>query len=428
MQTNVLCHGRSTSRATPCLAPTWRRPPRGLPGRPSTSLTTAATMSNAFATLAKPASQIPACWKWAGRGSRCATAPATDPPAAPLTVSAEWKRQMVSFQLSQPLDVSLLSHSNWLSAYLRASYWPPRLKPFLLSVCLLFIRSLFLASSNFSPLCVLQNLNVAILISSPCLRPPPRLYQRIKASGALMNFQSTKPISSLQLILAFPALSFIHKHTQMQMLKLKLESCKEAQTRSLYPSSPLHHAVSVSHTPGELDAVNVCTNRLLIDKLFMLSSGSIHIRGETGAVAPHHSKEASNTDAAVKVCLWRCSLPQREKQIFFGGFGVSARLNCGGLPSLWVVRRCTTHMPHAVVIIRVSPNVHYQWGFLSFSLSLRPHFWLSISVAGTSCSLHTLKPTLKFSWRALNKRWQAQRKPDYRLEALRGVTATHPRH
>lgn len=29
----------------------------------------------------------------------------------------------------------LLSHSNWLSASLQASYWPPRLEPFLLSLC-----------------------------------------------------------------------------------------------------------------------------------------------------------------------------------------------------------------------------------------------------------------------------------------------------
>lgn len=54
----------------------------------------------------------------------------------------------------------------------------------------------------------------------------------------------------------------------------------------------------------------------------MLSSGSIHIRGETGGAAPRHSREASNTDAAVKVCLWLCSLPQRGRQRLFQDFGV----------------------------------------------------------------------------------------------------------
>ncbi len=165
-----LCDCRSTSRATPCHVLTWRRPHPGLPGRPSTSPTTAATTSSVSATRAKLASRIPACSRWAGRGSRCATAPATGPPAAPLTVSAEWKRQMVSFQLSQPLDVSVLSHSNVLSASLQASYWPPRLKPFPLSVCLLFIRSFlsFLPLQTF-PLSVLRKLRERYLNQLSCL-------------------------------------------------------------------------------------------------------------------------------------------------------------------------------------------------------------------------------------------------------------------
>ena len=101
---------RSTSRATPYRVPTWRRPRRGLPGRPSTSRTTAGTTSSASATPAKLASRTPASWRWGGRGSRCATAPATDPRAAPPTVSAEWKRQMVlTLQLAQPLDLSVIS-------------------------------------------------------------------------------------------------------------------------------------------------------------------------------------------------------------------------------------------------------------------------------------------------------------------------------
>lgn len=105
VQWNALCacHCRSTSHATPCPVLTWKRPRPGPPGPPSTSLTTVATMSSASATLVKLASQTPAWWKWAGSGSRCATAPATDPLAAPLMVSGEWKRQMVYNQLSQAL-------------------------------------------------------------------------------------------------------------------------------------------------------------------------------------------------------------------------------------------------------------------------------------------------------------------------------------
>lgn len=124
-------------------------------------------------------------------------------------------------------------------------------------------------------------------------------------------------------IFSFSMLStVIHANTQTHrwMHKVQLEFCKEAQAHTLYPWSQLfttqHHTVSVSHTPGELNAVNICTSRLLIVKLFMLSSGRIHIRGETGEVAPHHSKQASDTHASVNVCLWRSSPPQREKQIF----------------------------------------------------------------------------------------------------------------
>lgn len=83
---------RSTSRATPCHAPTSRRPRRGLPGPPSISPTTGATTSSASATRARRACPTQACWKWAGRGSRCATAPATAPRAAPRTVSRSERR------------------------------------------------------------------------------------------------------------------------------------------------------------------------------------------------------------------------------------------------------------------------------------------------------------------------------------------------
>lgn len=136
-----------------------------------------------------------------------------------------------------------------------------------------------------------------------------------------MNFQPTKSISSLQLI---SALSFtktgthIDANAQTQIIVLQRNT--NTHSLSINPVIPLclSRCTRVNHTPGELNAVNVCTNRPLIDKLFMLSSRRIHIKGETGGVAPHHhSKEASDMDAAVKVCLWCCSFPQKEKQIFF---------------------------------------------------------------------------------------------------------------
>lgn len=266
----LLCHCRSTSRATPCHVPTWRRPRPGLPGRPSTSPTTAATTNNASDTLAKRASRTPACWRWAGRGSRCATAPAMAPRAAPPTVSAEWRRQMVSLWLSQPLDVSLLSPSNWLSVSLQASYWPPRLEPFLLSVCCPLdpSRSKFSPSPVFCPAKVAEGRRLNQLL---CLRSRlPLLYQQIKAPSALMNSQIHKAD---------------YKDTNAHRCRcsnLNYSLAKEHKHSLLirHPSySPLHRAVSVSHTPCELNPVNVCTNRLLIDKLFMLSSGRIHIRG-----------------------------------------------------------------------------------------------------------------------------------------------------
>lgn len=186
-----------------------------------------------------------------------------------------------------------------------------------------------------------------------------------------MKFQSTKPISGWQLISAFP-----------RWCKYS-DSNTNTRSLSIIPSIPLCSAQSgtVSRTPGESDAVNVCTNRLLIEKLFMLSSGSIHIRGETGGAAPHHSGGASNTDAAVKVCLWLCL---RGKGSFYLRTLVCGCLCCSSLPSLWVhqsrcvICHCTTYMPHAAVITGVWPNVHQRGGYF-LSLSAPPHFWLLIS-------------------------------------------------
>lgn len=66
--------------------------------------------------------------------------------------------------------------------------------------CLLFIRSFFLTFSNFSSLSIYLSCKSerrSFINQLSCLPPrAPRLYQQIKASGVLMNFQSTKPISS----------------------------------------------------------------------------------------------------------------------------------------------------------------------------------------------------------------------------------------
>ncbi len=217
---------------------------------------------------------------------------------------------------------SVLSLSNWLSASLQDSYWPPSLKLFLLPACQ---TSLGLSVFPFQtlPLFVLQNLKERYLNQLSCLWSRlPRLYQWIKAPGVLMNFQSTKPISSLQLILALPHTSFTHRDTNTHWCKCSNSNYGLAKKHkhTLYQSSqlfPLAHTDLACHTPGELNAVNVGTNRLLIDKLFMLSSGRFHIRVETGGVALHHSKETSSTDAAVKVCLRRCFLPPRKSSFFF---------------------------------------------------------------------------------------------------------------
>lgn len=80
---------RSTSPVIPTPAPSWRRPRPGHPGRLSTSLTTVATTSSDSATHAKPACPTQTCWRWAGRESKCGTAPATAPAAAPPTVSGD---------------------------------------------------------------------------------------------------------------------------------------------------------------------------------------------------------------------------------------------------------------------------------------------------------------------------------------------------
>lgn len=211
---------RSTSRATRCRVPTWRRPHPGLPGRPSTSPTTAGTTSSASATLAKPASRTPACWKSAGRGSRCATAPATDPPAAPLTVSAR-DRWSLSSYLS--LWMFLLSRSNWLSASLQASYWPPGLEPFLLSVCC----SLDPSFCKLFPLSLsCKSWRSAILIS--CLRSLTlsELYQSIRHVNELPIHKADQQFTT-----NFSSVS--HSYTNRCMHKVQLQPWKETQTHSL---------------------------------------------------------------------------------------------------------------------------------------------------------------------------------------------------
>lgn len=102
---------------------------------------------------------------------------------------------------------------------------------------------------------------------------PPRFHQTSKPSDALMSFQSAKPISSLRLILS---VAVTHR-TQTDG--------RRRSSLFIIPAIPFCSSRR-RHTPGELNALNVYTSRLLIDKLFMLSSGSIHITDETS----HHSK------------------------------------------------------------------------------------------------------------------------------------------
>lgn len=133
-------------------------------------------------------------------------------------------RDRWSFSSYLSLWMFPLSRSNWLSASLQVSYWPPRLKPFLLSVCVCCSLDLSFCAVQSFPLSVLQKLKRRYLNQLSCLwSRPPRLYQMIKASDMLMNFQSTKPISSLQLILALPCyLSHSYTNTHGRMHKVQL--------------------------------------------------------------------------------------------------------------------------------------------------------------------------------------------------------------
>lgn len=139
----------------------------------------------------------------------------------------------------------------------------------------------------------------------------------------------------------------------------------------------------------------------------MLSSGSIHIREETGRVA-RHSTTAKRLQMQMQRLkfVYGATLCLRGKSwLFFWGFGVSALLSCGCLsslwahPCLWVVCHWDTHMLPAEVITRVSPNVLHQWGFLSFDPSLPPHFWLLISISPLVPSLVQVVPFTLWSRR-----------------------------
>lgn len=153
------------------------------------------------------------------------------------------------------------------------------------------------------------------------------------------------------------------------------------------------------------------------------------LEGKTAWVAPRHSKEVSDTDAAVKGCLRR-SLWKKSR--FSWGSRVSAVALCAAVASHHCefiyasgLLQHIQYKPHAVVITEVSLNVHYRWASLWFwSLPSYPFLIINLclgAVSGTRCSLHTLKPTLKCSWRVLNERWQheGRKKSDCRLKAFK---------
>lgn len=197
-------------------------------------------MSNASATPARPASLTPACWRWAGSGSRCATAPATDPPAAPPTVSVARKRRMVCAPA--------------ISAYGCSCVIAPRARPCTLLMgllasahrsCLLFVQSFFL--SNFSLFVVQQEFQG---INQPLVLAVPR-------SPALSADQRAGRVNVLP----------IHKADQ------RLTAYFSAH--ALYPPSTPPCAgrsleQSAGRAPAESRSVNVCASQLLIEKLFML--------------------------------------------------------------------------------------------------------------------------------------------------------------
>lgn len=134
--------------------------------------------------------------------------------------------------------------------------------------------------------------------------------------------------------------------------------------------SLLHHTFSLA--PGGLKAVNVCANRPLIEKLFMLSSGSIRIRGETGGVASHHKERL-------------------QIQMLQLGFQFHLRdVSLGGL---------SLHHLHATCGTRLgSPRCAQS--FSSFQINKFP--LSSSAVAGTTCSLNTWSRSLNIPEGFLN--------------------------
>lgn len=178
----------------------------------------------------------------------------------------------------------LFSYSNCPSAALRAGYCPPCLKSVILSVWLLLF--LFLSRCPGKVIGALAQSTLVFTILS---------LSDIKASDVLMNFQSK---ADQQFTTNFIRRAHMHRnanrHTCTSSFTASQRSSKLRRfiRNSTYSHllKSLHHTVSVSHTPGELNTVNVCTSSLLIDELFMLSKRSICVREETCRMASHHSK------------------------------------------------------------------------------------------------------------------------------------------
>lgn len=207
----------------------------------------------------------------------------------------------------------LFSCSNCLFAALRAGYCPPRLKSVLLSVWLLLFLFLSRCPGKVIGALARSTLVFTIPSSSPL--------SDIKASDVLMNFQSK---ADQQFTTNFIRRAHMHRNANRHTCTSSFTASQRSSKLRLFIRNSsyshllksLHHTVSVSHTPGELNAVNVCTSSLLIDELFMLSKRSV--REETCRMASHHSKAIQIQMQQLK-CVYGAALCLRgEKAVFKG--------------------------------------------------------------------------------------------------------------
>lgn len=209
----------------------------------------------------------------------------------------------------------LFSYSNCPSAALQAGYCPPRLKSVLLSVWLLLFLFLSRCPGKVTGALAQSTLVFTIPSSSPL--------SDIKASDVLMNFQSK---ADQQFTTNFICRAHMHRNANRHTCTSSFTASQRSSKLRLFIHNSsyshllksLHHTVSVSHTPGELNAVNVCTSSLLIDELFMLSKRSIWVREETCRMASHHSKAIQIQMQQLKFVYGAALCLRGEKAVFKG--------------------------------------------------------------------------------------------------------------